>query len=217
MSYCRDFVVMVGYPASGKSTLVREVFRDRGAWSPVDLEAAYADRSPRERARRDMVILSSDHLIEVFAEEADKNYVTGFAEFSKCADKLFKKNLQFALHNWLDIVIDRTNLTEKGRYAILQAMSTANRRGVYRKTAVVMGTNEVLAFSRNSQRIYPNGSPKVPLTVMQNMIKSMQPVTSDEGFDLIVNDRCVGNVFNKDTLSYLRHPGNYPSISSVSE
>ena len=84
--------MMVGIPYSGKSTFIKNYFKDF-----------------------DYVLLSTDDYIETVASQDGKSYTDTFTHVYARASEFMHKQLQFALSNSLDIVWDQTNLTKKSR------------------------------------------------------------------------------------------------------
>lgn len=84
--------MMVGIPYSGKSTFIKNYFKDF-----------------------DYVLLSTDDYIETVASQDGKSYTDTFTHVYARASEFMYKQLQFALSNSLDIVWDQTNLTKKSR------------------------------------------------------------------------------------------------------
>lgn len=102
--------MLIGVPASGKST-----------W--------------RKQYKGDALVISSDDLIEEYAKSQDKTYNEVFKEQIKIANKIVLENVQAAFAAEQDVVWDQTNITKKSRKAKL-AMVPEH----YRKTAVFFAT-----------------------------------------------------------------------------
>ena len=84
-------IVLVGLPACGKSTFIQN-----------------GDFQNHE-------IISSDNLIEDYAKTVNKTYEEVFSEYIKIASRKILKIYDEALKSNKNIIIDRTNLTEKSR------------------------------------------------------------------------------------------------------
>ena len=82
--------MLVGVPASGKSTWVKDNVGD-------------------------CVVISSDNHIEILAEQQGKTYSEVFNEAIVQASRLMREDLAEALIEKKNIIWDQTNLTEKSR------------------------------------------------------------------------------------------------------
>ena len=85
-----DFVMMVGLPCSGKSTYI-------------------------ENNLEDYVAISTDNIIQTYADYNGKSYNDVFKEYIKTAEKIMNWQLMNAILNRKNIVWDQTNLTRKTR------------------------------------------------------------------------------------------------------
>lgn len=86
--------MLIGVPASGKSTWV-------------------------EKYKGDALVISSDDLIEAYAAEQGKTYNEVFKEQIKIATKIMLEHAEAAFAADQDVIWDQTNLTAKGRAAKL--------------------------------------------------------------------------------------------------
>lgn len=102
--------MLIGVPASGKSTWVK---KNRG----------------------NAVVISSDNLIEAYAVEQGKTYNDVFKEQIKIAAKLAMGNAVMAFAADKDVIWDQTNLTMKSRAGKLAMVPNH-----YRKVAVFFPT-----------------------------------------------------------------------------
>lgn len=83
-------ILTVGLPCSGKSTYVKQHYPDH-------------------------TIISSDLFIEAEADRLGKTYNEVFSEKTKEAEKWFNETFDYCLSKKQDIIIDRTNLSQKTR------------------------------------------------------------------------------------------------------
>lgn len=90
--------MMVGFPASGKSTFIDNMIGKK------------------------FMLLSTDQFIENFAYRENKTYDEVFDEAIKPAIKQLNADLKYALENNLNIVWDQTNLTKKSRSSKLASI-----------------------------------------------------------------------------------------------
>ena len=102
--------MLIGVPASGKSTWV-------------------------EKYKADALVISSDNLIETYAADIGKTYNDVFKEQIKIATKIAMEHAEAAFAADQDVIWDQTNLTKKSRKSKL-AMVPKH----YRKTAVFFAT-----------------------------------------------------------------------------
>jgi len=102
--------MLIGVPASGKST-----------W--------------REKFKGDALVISSDDLIETYAADHGKTYNEVFKEQIKIATKIALEHAEAAFAADQDVIWDQTNITKKSRASKL-AMVPEH----YRKTAVFFAT-----------------------------------------------------------------------------
>ena len=102
--------MLIGVPASGKSTWV-------------------------EQYKGDALVISSDNLIETYAAEQGKTYNEVFKGQIKIATKLALEHAEAAFAANQDVIWDQTNITKKSRASKL-AMVPEH----YRKTAVFFAT-----------------------------------------------------------------------------
>ena len=142
---------MIGIPGSGKSTWIKNnVFNDS-------------------------VILSTDDLIEIAAQEAGLTYNEVFEDNIENATKKFFDSIKFHVSKDNNIIIDRTNLTIKSRKRILDLIPDT-----YKKIAIVINCSDPFI---HAPRLMSRKGKTIPEYVFQSMIKSFQPPTVEEGFD----------------------------------
>lgn len=99
-------IVMVGLPATGKSTRVRELT----AMNP------------------DAFVYSTDNLIEEWAKGQGWTYDFAFAKYIDKATSEMNRMLDTAIRERMDIIWDQTNLGAKKRVKIINRMRNAGYR-----------------------------------------------------------------------------------------
>lgn len=149
-------IVLVGLPACGKSTFIQN-----------------GDFQNHE-------IISSDNLIEAYAKTVNKTYEEVFSEYIKIASRKIHELYDEALKSNKNIIIDRTNLTEKSRNIFLSKAPNH-----YKKFAVVFDIDETLRHSRHEERKEKTGK-CIPDHVIDNMRQTYQEPSIAEGFHEII-------------------------------
>lgn len=150
-------VMMVGLPGTGKTTFVN-----------------------RLRAEIDVVVISTDDLIEGFAKEQGTTYDKAF--YSLDRNELAKQALdkqKEAIANGKNVVIDQTNVGEKTRRRKLGAF----RKAKYRQIAVECTARKSDIEWR--QILRSEEGKTIPASVMQTMISGYQRPQASEGFTSI--------------------------------
>lgn len=153
--YQPSIFVLVGLPASGKST--------------------WRSRFTQERP---CAVISSDDIIEEIAAEQGKTYSEVFSEAIKVSDKMARERFQAAVRERKDIVLDRTNMSVKSRASFLAGLPKD-----YRKRAIVFEVSEAVLNERLEKRNATGKV--IPKSVIESMRASYQTPTDAEGFDTI--------------------------------
>jgi len=147
--------VLVGMPASGKSTWIEELFK----------------LNPDE----DIRVVSSDNYIK---EKADKDGITyneGFTKYGKAAQAyVFNVAKVLAKIQHKIVVIDRTNLTPKSRARFVKIFENTHEL-----RAFVFPTPDA---EEHYRRLNERLGKTIPNKVLKNMATSYQQPTTDEGF-----------------------------------
>lgn len=149
--------ILVGLPGSGKSTWIRN-----------------------HKTKDDFVVISSDDEIEKYAKSQSKTYSEVFDEYIKTATKNMNQTFQNAVQNNSNIIWDQTNLSKNKRKGIIQKLPKH-----YKKIAVVFEVDAEELNSRLYNRAKTEGK-HIPAFVIDNMKKSYEKPTKDEGFDEIL-------------------------------
>lgn len=151
--------IMVGPPASGKSTWIRELVKNGG----------------------DYVVISSDDEVEAYAKSKGLTYSDVFDEYIKTATSKMKAKFAAAVKDATsNIIWDQTNLTVKKRKSILQQLPRN-----YRKIAVVFSVDDEELQMRLEERAREEGK-FIPQHVVNSMKMSFEMPTKNEGFDEII-------------------------------
>jgi tRNA uridine 5-carbamoylmethylation protein Kti12 len=147
-------------PASGKTTWVETTFKGRHV---IDKP----------------VILSSDDYIEKKCAEEGLTYNEGFQRFIDEAQAHFMAGFCSAIKARKSFLIDRTNLTLKGRRKLLSQIPNE-----YKKVAIVFHINDYVEYYR---RLNSRPGKTIPQSVIDNMLNSFTPPTEEEGFSSITS------------------------------
>ena len=157
--------MLIGPPASGKST-----------WRARALAGPFTDHN----SPFDPVIISGDDLIEEECIAKGLTYAEVFPMYDfKEQKRVLRERFTQAISEGRDIVIDRTNLTVKGRRSFLASLPRS-----YERIAVVFSVPESVLFERLEKRGIETGK-IIPAKVVEDMIATYQPPTSAE-FDRII-------------------------------
>lgn len=144
-------IFLVGLPCSGKSTWTSE---------------------------RNLTVVSSDQFIDHYAKQMNKTYSESFVDYIKTAEKLFLQQYKTCLENNESIIVDRTNLTKKGRKRLLQ-MVPKN----YQKRCVIF--NPPLETIKN-RLLERNKTGKIISDgLIDTMLMRWSDPSVEEGFDHI--------------------------------
>lgn len=152
--------VMVGLPASGKSTFIVDMCK-------MDPDA---------------FVYSTDNILERIASQLGKNYDDVFEKHIKAAQTEADIWLAEAIKNGLNIIWDQTNLGVKKRRGIVQRMKKAGYRIeaiAFRKPDV---ENDIVEWNR---RLHSREGKTIPEHIIANMVKSYVEPSIDEGFDRV--------------------------------
>lgn len=139
------FVMMIGLPASGKSTYAESKFPD-------------------------YVRISSDDYIEAYALEQGKTYNEVFKEYIDTAQKLCFKDLMDALAQEKNIVLDRTCLSTKVRAKILKDVPD-----IYYKTAIHVYCSDENEYNHRLNNRPGKNIPIHILETMKNSFQDVVP------------------------------------------
>lgn len=162
----REVHILVGVPASGKSTYVDALLR-----ANIDADMA----GPNLKIE----VLSSDNYIEEKAKAEGKTYNEVFQKYAGDASKhVMIRARQLANDEETQVVIiDRTNLTKKSRKAFID---------IFKDTHVI----SALIFptpdrEEHERRLASRPGKNIPEFVLKNMRESYERPEVEEGFEVV--------------------------------
>lgn len=153
--------VMVGLPAMGKSTLVKDMWKYESTF-----------------------IYSTDDLLEAAAKELGSTYNEVFETLIKSVTEAANGSLDVAVKNRQDIIWDQTNLGAGKRRKIINRM----RQAGYQVRCVCIVPPEAGHISDLKDwkyRLANRPGKTIPDEVLTNMYRSFTLPTVEEGFDMI--------------------------------
>lgn len=153
--------IMVGLPALGKSTFIKNIAKLGDYW-----------------------IYSTDMYIETVAEDHGTTYSEAFESNIKAAIDFNEQKLKTMLGLKRNIVWDQTNLGVGTRSKIINRMKSAG----YKVNCICFMPPEPVWISDQmtwKTRLSSREGKIIPATVLSNMIESFVVPTLDEGFDTI--------------------------------
>lgn len=169
--------VMVGLPASGKST---QVALQRDIYKYIDM---------------DVFVYSTDQFIEDAAACFGSTYDKMFEANIKAATDSMNILLDDAIKEQKDIIWDQTNLGVKKRAKIINRMKQA---GYQVRCECVMPPNNDYDEEKWEYRLNNRPGKTIPENVVASMIESFVVPTTDEGFDMITFYDMYGGIIGID-------------------
>lgn len=154
-----SLVLLVGLPGSGKSTY----------------------RSKIVDKLNNPVIASSDDIIDDLCEKAGITYSEGFHQFIKTANKIFRNDVEDAIKNGNDLIIDRTNMTEKSRKPFIEMAQKSGYNEIIAYVFVVPDSELRRRLNSRAEEIGKN----IPNDVLKRMTNSYTAPSKQEGFTKI--------------------------------
>ncbi len=155
-----ELIVLVGVPASGKSTWTKHFTAS---------------------STKQYNVVSSDAVIEQVAAERGITYSQAFSDAIGFATAKTKQNLRQAFESGDNIIYDRTNVSKKSRRGLLDR---AKQYG-YRAIAVEFKTEDKVVEQRLKTRFEETGK-GIPPEVMKDMYAKWEAPSREEGFDEII-------------------------------
>lgn len=161
----KELIIMVGLPGSGKTTYINNVLLKSG---------------------KKYTICSTDDLIEAKAKELSIGYEEAFKLYSnKETERAFKEMIWSAIDNGDNIIIDRTNLTLKGRAKMISYFDQRKANDYIKKAVLFdMGDiNKIRAQCRQRELLTGKHISDVNFV---SMILRYEPPTMNEFDEIII-------------------------------
>lgn len=149
-------MIMVGLPASGKSTL-------------------------REAIGADCYHYSTDDKIDAYAAEVGSTYSEVFQEYAKEAQRLADAELATAITDRQNIVWDQTNMSAKKRRKILNQFDNSWRR----ECICILPPMDLEQEESLAARLASRPGKEIPDFVMRSMRNSFDLPSVNEGFNRV--------------------------------
>lgn len=154
-------IVMVGLPGSGKSTL-------RNNWLA---------------SNPDMLIASTDDIIQEYADAEGLTYNHVWADNIKQATKVYNAEIQEAIKVRRPVLVDRTNLTIGSRHKLLNAFPTE-----YAITIInVLPPETPEEIGEWLRRLDSREGKNIPMSILSNMLFTYEPPVYAEHVDDIID------------------------------
>jgi len=165
-SYSHVVYIMMGLPASGKTT------QRNGLRKALTLRSG----AP--------VTVSSDDFLDLMADGQDITYNEAFKKYMSVADESFWAALRLAVAiNSPTIIVDRTNMTVKSRRRIIDAVQSIPGGERYKFVIAECRATDEDIEARNEQRAILGK--KIPENVIDGMKKSYQQPNAEEHPDIV--------------------------------
>lgn len=153
----KDIYILVGPPASGKSTWIQKEFRG------------------------ECHVVSTDNIIQAVADDEGKTYNEVFSSFIKEAEEMMWSDFDiYVTGGYTPIIVDRTNMNRKARARFINRLRT--HRNDYKIHAVVFPKPEDEEYE---YRLHNRPGKTIPEAVINGMLAAFQMPTADEGFDTV--------------------------------
>ena len=155
----KRIIMLVGVPASGKSTWIEKEFQG------------------------ECHIVSTDKIIDEIAFETGRTYDQVFSQYMKVAEKMMWEEFdKYVEGGYSPIVIDRTNMSVKSRRKFFERLKNFHRNHGYEIEAVLFKTPEETEWDR---RLNSRVGKTIPQHVLDSMARSYEQPRLTEGFSKV--------------------------------
>lgn len=203
----KSIFVLVGPPAVGKSTWIKNTFAEKNPYiiSRDDIVNKIADSMgitydemfvrPNEPLGFENEKYGTVVNSPAFMKWQPLSY-SKILEANTIVNNLLKERFNNAVQSGKDIVVDMTNMTANARKQALKAVE--GKEDMYDKIAVVFsfeGAEDII--KKVSKRRSEEESKTIPEDVLDKMMSSFQKISPDENFDKVIS------VDNREALKRL--------------
>lgn len=155
----KDIYILVGPPASGKTTWVEKEFQG------------------------EVFTVSTDDIIQDLADDEGKTYNDVFSKYIKFAEKMMWEDFDdYITCEYSPIVIDRTNMNIKSRVRFIERLRNFHKNNNYKLHAVIFPKPDA---DEHERRLNSRPGKTIPEAVLNSMLASFQMPTEAEGFSTI--------------------------------
>jgi len=199
----RKIFVLVGPPAVGKSTWIKNTFQKDDPYI-INRDDIVEEVASKMGMTYDDMFSAPPKDATIGTEDEKYGTVVNSPSFMTWqplsysnildANKLINDKLNDKIKNAAtsgrDIVVDMTNMTVNARKQALKSIS--GKEDMFHKVAVVFpfhGAENIIkkmAFKRSQEIKYQGGSKTIPPEVIDRMMSSFQQIAPEEGFDEVV-------------------------------
>lgn len=156
----KDMYILIGAPGVGKSTWIEKEFQG------------------------ECCVISTDNILQAIADEEGKTYNDVFQKYISVADKMMWKEFDSIVSGrCYPIVIDRTNMSRKVRAKFFDRLRLWHRNQAFKVHAVIFNKPDDVEYER---RLNSRPGKTIPKLVIENMLRSYEEPSLDEGFDSII-------------------------------
>lgn len=174
----RTVWIMVGLPASGKSTIREKVIEGHDSFRPVH-------------------VYSTDDLIDAYAEANDSTYSDVFDLYVKTAQETADRQLQDAISQGESVLWDQTNMNRKKRRKILNQFGNDWGKKCICFLPPFTEEQEV----ELQRRLDSREDKTIPSFVMAGMRRSFQLPSTNEGFNRVEYYDIYGNSVDRNVAA----------------
>jgi predicted kinase len=176
MSHKKNFIVLSGIPGTGKSLL----------------------RSKLVKTIPNVFVLSTDDIIDDWAQSQGKTYSEIWEDSIQKADKVSKEMFSKAIEEGKNIIVDRTNLSPKSRKQHLSIVSPKEYNFQCIQIIKPQTEKEVSDLKDRLEIRAQKEGKIIPDELLETFLENFQLVTDDEPFSDYMFMNMYGRVIEKE-------------------